>query len=100
VLRHDFSRVSGGASVNIRVNPQLLKGEGQVRRFGAMIRTYFQQGGPQIQANVVSAETLRDAQRHPENYGDLLVRVSGFSARFVELTRQTQDEIIARTEQA
>jgi pyruvate-formate lyase len=50
--------------------------------------------------NVVSTETLRDAQLHPEQYGDLLVRISGFSARFVELTRQTQDEIIARSEQS
>lgn len=100
VLQHDFSRVSGGTSVNIRVNPKMLEGESQLRRFGEMIRTYFQKGGPHIQVNVVSVETLRDAQLHPEHYGDLLVRVSGFSSRFVELTRETQNEIISRSEQA
>jgi formate C-acetyltransferase len=100
VLHNDFTRVNGGSSVNIRVNPRLLEGESQRRRFGDMIHTYFQSGGPHIQVNVVSTETLRDAQLHPEQYGDLLVRISGFSARFVELTRQTQDEIIARSEQS
>jgi formate C-acetyltransferase len=100
VLHNDFTRVNGGSSVNIRVNPRLLEGESQRRRFGDMIRTYFQSGGPHIQVNVVSTDILRDAQLHPERYGDLLVRVSGFSSRFVELTRQTQDEIIARSEQS
>jgi formate C-acetyltransferase len=100
VLNIDFSRVCGGSAVNIRVNPTLLEGEGQLRRFGDMIRTYFQKGGPHIQVNVVSTETLRDAQLHPERHGDLLVRISGFSARFVELTRPTQDEIITRSEQS
>lgn len=100
VLNIDFNRVSGGSAVNIRVNPKLLEGESQLRRFGDMIRSYFKKGGPHIQANVVSTETLRDAQLHPERYGDLLVRISGFSARFVELTRETQNEIIARNEQA
>jgi formate C-acetyltransferase len=100
MLNHDFSRVCAGSSVNIRVNPKLLEGESQKRRFSDLIRTYFQKGGPQFQANVVSTETLRKAQLHAENYGDLLVRVSGFCARFVELTRQTQDEIISRSEQS
>ncbi|HEX2994779.1 MAG TPA: glycine radical domain-containing protein, partial [Anaerolineales bacterium] len=94
------NRVSGGSAVNIRVNPKLLEGEDQLHRFGDMIRSYFKKGGPHIQANVVSTETLRDAQLHPERYGDLLVRVSGFSSRFVELTRETQNEIIARGEQS
>jgi formate C-acetyltransferase len=100
VLHTDFTRVNGGSSVNLRVNPRLLEGESQRQRFGDLIRTYFQKGGPHLQVNVVSTETLRAAQIHPERYGDLLVRISGFSARFVELTRQTQDEIISRTEQS
>ncbi len=98
VVNTDFNRVSGGTSVNIRVNPNLLKGKDQLNRFGSMIQTYFKKGGPHIQANIVSTETLKDAQLHPERYSDLLVRISGFSARFVELTRETQNEIIARSE--
>lgn len=100
VVYNDFSRVSGGTSVNIRVNPNLIIGEGQLSRFGSMIQAYFKKGGPHIQANIVSSETLKDAQLNPERYSDLLVRISGFSARFVELTRETQNEIISRSEQS
>ena len=57
-------------------------------------------GGYHVQFNVVSNETLKDAQKHPENYGDLLVRVAGYSAYFTRLTEGIQDEVINRTEQA
>ncbi|MCX5990890.1 MAG: hypothetical protein NTZ04_00945, partial [Chloroflexi bacterium] len=63
-----------------------------------LIRTYFDLGGWEIQFNVVSAETLREAQKHPENYKDLVVRVVGYSAFFVELEKAVQDDIIKRTE--
>ena len=65
---------------------------------GAMIQTLFALGGFHVQFNCISSETLRDAQVHPENYRDLLVRVAGYSTQFVNLSRAMQDAIIARTE--
>jgi pyruvate-formate lyase len=70
-----------------------------LRRFAALIDQYFAQGGMQIQFNVVSKKTLRDAQAHPEAYADLLIRVAGYSAYFTQLSREVQEDIIARTEQ-
>ena len=64
------------------------------------MRTYFRLGGQQLQVDVVDAETLRAAQEHPEDHQDLIVRVAGYSARFVDLNRAAQDEFIARTEQS
>ena len=63
-----------------------------------LIESYVRRGGMEVQFNVVDRETLLDAQAHPENHRDLLVRVSGFSAYFVLLPKTTQDEIIARTQ--
>jgi formate C-acetyltransferase/4-hydroxyphenylacetate decarboxylase large subunit len=63
-----------------------------------MIKTFFDLGGYFIQFNVVDSKMLRDAQRHPERYRELLVRVAGFTAYWVELSKSVQDEIIQRTE--
>jgi formate C-acetyltransferase/4-hydroxyphenylacetate decarboxylase large subunit len=63
-----------------------------------LIKTFFDLGGWHIQFNVVDSQMLRDAQLHPENYRDLIVRVAGFSAYWVELSKQVQDEVITRTE--
>jgi len=60
--------------------------------------SYVQGGGMELQLNIVSADTLRDAQEHPENYRDLVVRVAGFSAYFVEVFKDSQDDLIRRTE--
>ena len=62
------------------------------------MRTYFESGGHHIQYNIIDAETLREAQRNPQKYRDLLIRVATYSAFFVELGQEIQDEIIARTE--
>jgi formate C-acetyltransferase len=62
-----------------------------------MIRGYFELGAFHVQFNVISPETLRDAQAHPEQYADLLVRVAGYSTRFVTLSKEVQDAIIVRT---
>ncbi len=70
-----------------------------LRRFASLIDQYFAQGGMQIQFNVVSRKTLLEAQAHPEEYADLLVRVAGYSAYFTQLSREVQEDIIARTEQ-
>jgi formate C-acetyltransferase len=64
-----------------------------------LVRGYFKLGGHHIQFNVITAETLRKAQEHPEQYRDLIVRVAGYSDYFCDLTKALQDEIIARTEQ-
>ena len=66
--------------------------------FAAVIRSYFEKKGMHVQFNVVDKETLLDAQAHPENYKDLLVRVAGYSTQFVNLSKSMQDAIIARTE--
>jgi formate C-acetyltransferase len=63
-----------------------------------MIKTYFNRGGKHVQFNVVTRETLLDAQQNPEKYRDLVVRVAGYSAYFTQLNRAMQDEVIARTE--
>jgi pyruvate formate-lyase/glycerol dehydratase family glycyl radical enzyme len=95
----DLPRASEGAILNQKLIPEALKDEGQCLRFADLIRTYVQDlRGLHVQFNVVSAKTLRAAQQNPEEYKDLLVRVSGFSAYFVELTRDVQEDVIGRTE--
>ena len=90
---------SGGTLLNQRFLPQVLAGDGGVEKLSALVRTYFRQGGHHIQFNVVDSDTLRDAQLHPERYRDLLVRVAGYSDYFVDIGRDLQEEIIARTVQ-
>ena len=78
--------------------PNLLKREEDMRKLGQLIRTYFKFGGHHIQFNIVDTTTLLDAQKHPDQYRDLLVRVAGYSDYFNDMTEQLQNEIIARTE--
>ena len=89
---------SGGTLLNVRFVPQLLKREEDQKKLASMIRTYFKLGGHHIQFNIVDTATLHDAQKHPEEYRDLLVRVAGYSDYFNDMTEQLQNEIIARTE--
>ena len=89
---------SGGTLLNVRFVPEMMKSEEDLRKLGSLIRTYFNMGGHHIQFNVVDTETLHDAQKHPERYRDLLVRVAGYSDYFNDMTPQLQNEIIARTE--
>ncbi|MFQ5999338.1 MAG: pyruvate formate lyase family protein, partial [Candidatus Bathyarchaeia archaeon] len=90
--------VTNGDALNLRLHPSLLQNEEGLRKVASLIRTYFDLGGMHVQFNVVSSEMLRDAQRHPEKYKDLVVRVSGYSAFFTDLGKSIQDDIIARTE--
>ena len=90
---------SGGTLLNQKFLPSVLAGEEGLVKMAALIRTYFRLDGHHIQFNVVDAETLRDAQKHPDNYRDLLVRVAGYSDYFVDLDIYHQEEIIARTTQ-
>ena len=89
---------SGGTLLNVRFVPQLLKRDEDQRKLASLIRTYFKFGGHHIQFNIVDTATLHDAQKHPEEYRDLLVRVAGYSDYFNDMTEQLQNEIIARTE--
>ncbi|MEM4450353.1 MAG: pyruvate formate lyase family protein, partial [Nitrososphaerota archaeon] len=82
--------------MNMKFHPSSLSSTEDLRKLAFLIKTYFKLGGKHIQFNVVSRETLIEAQKHPENYRDLVVRVAGYSAYFVELAKSIQDEIIKR----
>jgi trans-4-hydroxy-L-proline dehydratase len=90
---------TGGTLLNQKFSPQIFEGEESINKIVALIRSYFKMDGHHIQFNVVDAESLREAQKHPENYRDLIVRVAGYSDYFVDLTPELQEEIIRRTEQ-
>ena len=89
---------SGGTLLNVRFVPSLFRRDEDLRKLVSLIRTYFNMGGHHIQFNIVDTQTLLDAQEHPEDYKDLLVRVAGYSDYFNDMTEQLQNEIIARTE--
>ena len=91
-------KLGNGDMLNIRFSPTAVQGEGGDQKLEAMIATYFDKGGMQVQFNVVSTETLHDAQEHPELHTDLIVRIAGFSVFFVEVSRALQDDFISRTE--
>ncbi len=89
---------SGGTLLNVRFVPQLMARDEDLQKLVSLIRTYFTMGGHHIQFNVVDTDTLLDAQKHPDDYRDLLVRVAGYSDYFNDMTEQLQNEIIARTQ--
>ncbi len=90
---------SNGTLLNQKFHPSALAGMSGLHKFVALIRSYFDQKGMHMQFNVVTRETLLDAQKHPEKYKTLVVRVAGYSALFTTLSRSLQDDIINRTEQ-
>ena len=87
-----------GMALNLKIHPTSLKRDDGVTKLADMTKTYFDQGGMEIQYNVVDAETLRKAQAHPEDYHNLVVRIAGFSAYFVDMTPEMQNDIIVRAE--
>ena len=87
-----------GYNVNMRFQHAMLAEPNNRSKVHAMLASYFERGGQEMQINCVSTETLRAAQQHPEAYSDLVVRVAGFSEYFVKLTRDLQEDVIARTE--
>ncbi len=99
VARLDHYIASNGTLFNMKFHPSALKGASGLESFVALIRGYFDQKGSHMQFNVVSRETLLDAQKNPEKYKSLVVRVAGYSALFTTLSRSLQDDIINRTEQ-
>lgn len=100
VSRLDLGDASNGTLLNQKFHPSALVGEQGLEKFVAYLRGFFDQKGMHVQYNVVSRETLLDAQAHPENYKTLVVRVAGYSALFTTLSRSLQDDIINRTEQS
>ncbi|KPK96364.1 hypothetical protein AMJ80_00475 [bacterium SM23_31] len=98
VSKLDHLKIRGGSVLNMKFNPDVFADEKKKVKFLSMLRTYCESGGYHVQFNIISGETLRDAQKHPENYKDLLVRVATYSAYFVELSPRMQEDIIARTE--
>lgn len=95
--RMDHSR-TGGTLLNLKFTPALLADDRALDRLASVIRAYFQLGGHHLQFNVITADTLKEAQAHPEQHRDLIVRVAGYSDYFCDLTTPLQDEIIQRTE--
>ncbi len=91
---------TGGALLNQKFTPSVVAGEKGLSAMASLIRTYFAMDGHHLQFNVVDRATLLDAQAHPDQYTDLIVRVAGYSDYFNNLDKALQDEIIARTEQA
>ncbi|MBN1592607.1 MAG: hypothetical protein JW941_05095 [Candidatus Coatesbacteria bacterium] len=83
---------------NMKFHPEAIEGEVGAKKFIKLIDTYFGLGGYQVQFNVVDSGMLVDAQKHPENYSDLMVRVAGFTARFIDLGPDVQRQIIERTQ--
>jgi pyruvate formate-lyase/glycerol dehydratase family glycyl radical enzyme len=91
---------TGGTLLNQRFLPSVLERQEDLVKMAHLVRTYFRLNGHHIQFNVVGSETLRDAQEHPDEYRDLIVRVAGYSDYFRNLDRELQEEIIARTAHA
>ncbi len=89
---------TGGTLLNMKLTPALAEGGDGIDRLAQLVRGYFRMNGHHVQFNVVTAETLRDAQAHPERHRGLIVRVAGYSDYFCDLSTDLQDEIIRRTE--
>ena len=99
VTKLDFRHMDG-TLLNMKLCPSLVDKPGGMMKFRQLVETYFDKGGQEIQFNILDKEKLLDAQKRPENYRDLVVRVAGYSAFWVDLETQVQDEIIRRTEHA
>jgi len=98
VSKLDHTQFSGGEVFNMRFNPDAVDSPEKLKKFANLLMTYCENGGYHVQFNFLSSETLLDAQAHPDQYRDLLVRVSTYSSYFVELSDKVQNDIIAKTE--
>ena len=98
ITKPDYTKVACGTVINQKYSPSMFS-DGKRDKLRALIRVYFQKGGQEMQINATSTDVLRDAMEHPENYPDLVVRVSGFSALYVTLAKEVQMDILSRTQQ-
>jgi formate C-acetyltransferase len=97
-LSYDHGRFMDGMALNVRIHPSVLDREDGIAKVRDMTKTYLNSGGMEIQYNIVSSDTMRAAQADPDTYRDLVVRIAGFSAYFVELSNDCQNDLISRTE--
>ncbi len=95
----DFTRTPNGATVELKIHPETVKGESGVEAMAGLMRGFVKLGGMFMHIDVVDSALLLDAQRHPEKYPNLSVRIAGWSARFATLNKEWQDMVIARTQQ-
>ncbi len=100
IAKLPYGLCHGGNVVNIKLHPSAIEGAAGLKALAALVRTCFDLGGAELQFNTVDREILREAMDHPEDYANLVVRVSGFSARYTTLGRDVQEDILARTEHA
>ncbi|MBY9019288.1 MAG: hypothetical protein KGD66_10705, partial [Candidatus Lokiarchaeota archaeon] len=98
IAKLNYDKATNGVAVNVRIHPQNLESEENLEKLCSLLTGYFKAGGMQLQPTVVSSETLRDAQAHPDNYKDLIVKVGGYNATFVDLGGLIQNDIIDRVE--
>lgn len=98
VAKINHLKIPGGSVFNLRISPSALKDGVKISKFATMLRTFCELGGFHAQFNIVDGEMLREAQREPEKYRDLVVRVATYSALFTELSTQLQNDIIERSE--
>ncbi len=94
----DHSKFMDGIALNLRMHPTVLSRDDGIAKLRDMTKAYFENGGLEVQYNVVDTDTLRAAQADPKTYRDLVVRIAGYSAYFVELNLDCQNDIIARNE--
>ncbi len=94
--KHWINYLPNGASHTITLSPSLIRDDEHKQKLKAFLRGYGQNGGTALQINILDPEMLRDAQKHPEDYHNLLVRVTGYNAYFTSIGRELQNEIIAR----
>ena len=94
----DHSHYMDGMALNLKIHPSALRANDGITKLEDVTRAYFERGGMEVQYNVVDAATLRKAQEHPEEYHNLVVRIAGFSAYFVDMTTAMQNDIISRAE--
>ncbi len=94
-----FNRITGGP-LNLKIHPSAVQGPDGLKALAALLKTYMDIGGMQVQLNVLSRQQLLDAQEHPDKYEGLCIRVTGYSAYFVQMGKTAQDEVIRRTELA
>ncbi|MFX1250875.1 MAG: glycine radical domain-containing protein, partial [Promethearchaeota archaeon] len=92
----DYTLYPNGIAYTLTLDPNIVTGEEGLHLLSSLIRTYSELGGMQIQFNIVDSKTLVEAQKNPDSYKNLLVRVAGYSAYFVDLSEDVQNEIIKR----
>lgn len=98
IAKLNYDSAINGVAINIRFHPISVEGNENLEKFYHLLNTYFELGGMQVQPNVVSTEVLKDAQKHPKNYPDLIIKVGGYNALFIDLGSPIQNDIINRLE--